>query len=159
MRSFTVSALRDISVSEFSRLSAAELCDELVDDLPFDVCEPKIATAVPVGLCSPMSYEGGVTGAALAFAVFNIARLLVYWGVLGIRRSTRSIWWPAVFLTIATTGAGLILARLPTLIAPHGFEAILIAAMSVLTLTGIAALSMPISRRSLLAFRNDGGKI
>lgn len=134
----------------------------------FQIAARRLATVIYInaGLLLPYAalivagtYEGGVVGAALAFAVFNIARLLVYWGVLGSRRSTRSIWWPAVFLTIATTGAGLILARLPTLIQPHGFEAILIAAMSVLTLTGIAALAMPISRRSLLTFRNDGGKI
>lgn len=132
----------------------------------FQVAAGRVATVVWINVAFIVPYAAliliaaqarGVQGAAVVFAVFNFARLLTYWGVLGGTRRTALIWRPAMALTIAATAGGLVLASAPLLFEVHGLVAILIAVLSVPALIALAALAMPISRKRLVTLRRAWG--
>lgn len=111
-----------------------------------------VALLVPyVALILIATKAGGVLGAAVAFAVFNIVRLLVHWDVVCLSRHTAPVWRPASGLALATIISGLVLAYLPVLAGAHGPSGIAAAVLSVPVLTILAALMMPMSRERLFA--------
>jgi O-antigen/teichoic acid export membrane protein len=95
----------------------------------------------------------GIWGAALAFAILNIARLIVYWTSL-LRGETGALWRPIPLLVIASAGicllAGWAAGLLPTW-PPLGQ---LLAAATWVALTAALVLALPASRRRVLSYFN-----
>ncbi len=126
----------------------------------FQVAAGRVATVVWINVGFLVPYgagilvataTGGVSGAAAAFAVFNIARLLVHWSVLLANRHTQSSWRASIGMILASVAGGLILAGVPAMIGISGLGAIIAAVLSVAVLAVIAALTMPRARERLCA--------
>lgn len=112
---------------------------------------------IPYGIGIPFAAaNGGVYGAAAAFAIFNIARLLVHWSFLIADPRSRLMWLPAIGATSATVVAGLVFAGVPLVAGVSGVGAILVAIASVLVLEALLSIAMPVSRQRILAFLNAG---
>ncbi len=93
--------------------------------------------------------KGGIFAAAAAFAVFNVARLLVHWALLTADRAARSRWGDAIGLTLAASVAGPVLAAAPLAFEFQGAAAVVVAVLTVSALAFIAVLAMPHSRERL----------
>jgi O-antigen/teichoic acid export membrane protein len=131
----------------------------------FQVAAGRVATVVWINIGFLVPYgvgvligtlNAGVIGAAAAFATFNIARLLVHWGVLLAGHRTRSLWSPAILLAVTMLVGGLILAGLPRLFEAQGLTAIFVAVSSVPVLVVLAGVLMPTSRERLAIIRRTG---
>lgn len=97
--------------------------------------------------------SGGIYGAAVVFAAFNITRLLIYWMMVAFSEPVAGIWRLTVLLAAATIVGGLTLASVFALLPAYGLSPELVAIASIILLTVLIAVLMPISRQRLLKFR------
>ena len=126
----------------------------------FQVAAHRVATVawinggllVPYGICVfAAASAAGVFGAVVAFAVFNLVRLLIHWGILLSRESTQTIWRPSVAVTVASVVGGLLLAGVPRVIGISGPAGIIVAILLVPALAIVAAVTLPHTRTRLFA--------
>jgi O-antigen/teichoic acid export membrane protein len=96
--------------------------------------------------------NGGVQGAAAAFAAFNVARLLMHWTLLVAVPNTRSLWLFAIVMTLAMIAGGITLASALAMLGTSSARDVLVAMVSVPLLAVVGILAMPISRQRVFAF-------
>jgi O-antigen/teichoic acid export membrane protein len=93
-----------------------------------------------------------VYGAALAFAVSNVARLLAHWAILLMNDNTRPLWRPSISITLATLTGGLAGAALAPAFGLQGNVQIAGALTSIVLIGVVMALALPYTRRRLVSF-------
>ena len=98
----------------------------------------------------------GIWGAALAFAILNIVRLIVYWTAL-LRGKTAALWRPIPLLIIATAGLCLLAGWVAGLLPTHPPLEQLLAAVTWTALTGALVLVLPASRGRILSYFDPDG--
>jgi O-antigen/teichoic acid export membrane protein len=114
------------------------------------VASINLAFIVPYGMAVYLVGALGVLAPAIVFAVFNIARLAVHWGVL-LMGGARATWQPAVGMSLAAVAGGLAVAAVPAAASLSGPAALAAAILSVPLLTLAAAALLPRSRERLSA--------
>lgn len=128
----------------------------------FQVAAGRVATVawinggllVPYGIVVFIATsKAGVSGAVMAFAVFNLARLFLHWGILLNRRDANSTWHSSIMLTVASVVSGLLLAGAPRVIEISEFTGIVVAVLCVPALAVAAAAVLPHTRTRLFALR------
>jgi O-antigen/teichoic acid export membrane protein len=98
----------------------------------------------------------GIWGGALAFAILNIVRLMVYWTAL-LRGETLAVWRPIPLLVVANVGVCLLAGWAAGLLPTHPPLDQFLAVVTWTALTGALVLVLPASRRRVLSYFDPAG--
>ncbi len=93
----------------------------------------------------------GIWGAALAFAILNIARLIIYWTAL-LRGETAALWRPIPLLVVASASICLLAGGAAGLLPTRPPLDQMLAAATWVALTAALVLALPASRRRVLYY-------